>query len=230
MTEIPSKQRGFSVEKMLDLSQEQIAKWLLCAFLWGVALGVFYDGIRAFKMLCGISCGETETQKKHTLGRIIEYAVTFLCDIVFWVTVGVLSILLMYRMGGGFFRGITYVGLGAGFALYYFTVGTVVLKFSRFAVRLLKKVVKKAFSLLIFPVKKLFFALIALYRLTIGKFLGKIIEEIKISKQNKKKTEDTENLTEENDSGGEEEFVYVDGKIGYKKQGRISFGSNRADR
>lgn len=213
---------------MFDLTQSEVGKWLLCAFLWGVGLGIFYDVIRAFRMLCGVSYGDVTERKKHIAARIFEYLTIFFTDIIFWLVSGVLSILLIYRMGGGIFRGITYIGLAAGFALYYFTLGNVVLKCSRFLVRFLKKAVKKMLCIMLIPAKKLFSALIALYRLTIGRILGKIIEEVRRAAQKKRQAaiaEEDKNIPDE-DSGGKEEFVYVDGKIGYRKQGRINFGSN----
>ena len=201
-------------------------KWLLSSFLWGIALGLLYTLICALKMLCGIDYSDRRPLKKHMIRVIFEHAITFVFDLLFWICVGVLSVLLIYQMGGGFFRGMTYIGMAAGFGLYYFTLGKLLIPIIEKTVKAVKKLLYKVLRLLLFPIKKIFSAIIALYRLTIGRILGKIKESLALRRIASKGGE-LEISSQGSELGGEEEFVYVDGKNGYRKSGRISFNTNR---
>ena len=224
MIALPRPKRACSVNKMFNLSQDQLFKWLISAFLCGIALGFFYEIIRAFKMVCGVRYHNVEAQKKNVPKAIFEYLITFVTDIAFWLVVGVLSILLIYQMGDGIFRGMTYIGLFAGFCLYYFTLGKHLLKLNEKIILKLKKLFLIIARVLLLPVRKIFYAFVTLYRLTIGAFIGKIKEKKKLRKDQCTIAED-KSLHEDDEAGRKEEFVYVDGKNGYKKSGRICFGA-----
>lgn len=205
---------------MIDLSQEALIALLIKSFLSGVALGVFYDLIRAFKMFFGVSYTRPTTDRSVAV-RAVAYAVTFLTDILFWIIVGITSVLLMYSVGGGVFRGLTYVGLIGGILLYYFSIGRLMLRVSEAVVNFIKKVLRRVAKILAVPFVWVGRRAIFLFHLTIGKFIGKIKD-----RRARKKARAEIDLVEKEapDSGGKEEFVYVDGKNGYKRDGRISFG------
>lgn len=205
---------------MIDLSQGVLLALLVKSFLAGVALGVFYDLIRAFKMFFGVRYARP-IAKRSVAVSALAYIVTFLTDILFWVIVGVTSILLMYGVGGGVFRGLTYSGLVAGALLYYFSIGRLVLKVSEKVVDIIKKAVRRVTRILAKPFVLVGRGLIFLFHLTIGNFLGKI-KNRRAQKRKCAQIEPDEAPALEN--GGKDEFVYVDGKNGYKRDGRISFG------
>jgi len=205
---------------MIDLSQEILLALLIKSFLAGVALGIFYDFIRAFKMVFGVRYVRPIV-KRSVAVDVLAYIVTFLTDILFWIVVGVTSILLMYGVGGGVFRGLTYLGLAVGALLYYFSIGRLVLKVSEAAVNFVKRAVRRAVRILAMPFVWVGRGLIFLFHLTIGKFIGKI-KERRAQRKKRDKIEPDEAIALEGD--GKEEFVYVDGKNGYKRDGRISFG------
>jgi len=205
---------------MIDLSQEILLALLIKSFLAGVALGIFYDFIRAFKMVFGVRYVRPIV-KRSVAVDVLAYIVTFLTDILFWIVVGVTSILLMYGVGGGVFRGLTYLGLAVGALLYYFSIGRLVLKVSEAAVNFVKRAVRRAVRILAMPFVWVGRGLIFLFHLTIGKILGKI-KERRAQRKKRDKIEPDEAIALEGD--GKEEFVYVDGKNGYKRDGRISFG------
>lgn len=207
---------------MFNLSQEQLFKWFLSSFFWGIALGLFYEAIRAFKMICGVRYNHTGDENKSTVRKIFEYGITFVTDLFFWIVAGVLSVLLIYQMGGGVFRGMTYLGLLAGFCLYYFTLGKYLLHLNEKVVLWMKRICIKAARLLLCPIKKIFCVFNALYRLTIGRILGKIKERINRHRKERLKSVEAD-LSVKEIVDGREEFVYVDGKRAYKKSGRISF-------
>lgn len=214
---------------MFDVAQSTIVKWFIWAFLDGVSLGVFYDIIRAFKMLCGISYFENGRTKAVFWG-VIGHIITFFFDIFFFFVAGVVSLLLIYRMGGGIFRGFTYGGIILGFCLYHFTLGNLTLRMSHIIVNAVKIIVKKVIFLILFPLKKIFSLIFFLYRLTIGKIIGKIIREIKCRAVRKEVSPEEEKSPPESE-GREEEYVYVGSKKCYRKSGRISFGysGNRSE-
>ena len=214
---------------MFDVAQSTIVKWFIGAFLDGVSLGVFYDIIRAFKMLCGISYFENG-RTKAVFWRVIGHIITFFFDIFFFFVAGVVSLLLIYRMGGGIFRGFTYGGIILGFCLYHFTLGNLTLRLSHIIVNAVKIIVKKVIFLILFPLKKIFSLIFFLYRLTIGKIIGKIIRDIKCRAVRKEVAPEEEKSPPESE-GREEEYVYVGSKKCYRKSGRISFGysGNRSE-
>ncbi len=207
---------------MIDLSQGELAALLFRSILCGVSFGGIYDIIRAFKLLCGVRYGENE-EDAHIRQRVLVYTVTLITDLIFWICAGCAAILLMYS-GGGVFRGMTFIGMTGGFLLYYFTLGRLVLKLSRKVTNVLKKLIRRVAICALKPIKKLFDGIISLYHLTIGKIIDKIIEDSKKKKEEKQSADESEDMPCDAECG-KEGFVYVDGKTGYRRDGRVSFGS-----
>lgn len=200
---------------MIDLSQEQLASMLISSFLCGVLLGVVYEGIRFLKLLC------TPQGKHLRLARsVILHILTFLTDLAFILLYALVAILLTYRISGGVFRGMVYIGMTSGFALYYFTIGKLTLKISRGLAKLIKKTVKMLLKLVYTPIRAIFLLIVKLYTLTIGKIIGKIICSIKQKREKRKATS----------SSAETPPALVESREekGYRKEGRISFGGKRA--
>ena len=193
---------------------------MIKSFLAGVALGVLYDIVRILKMLCGVRYSRTNV-KGGAAVKVVAYIVTFLTDVIFWITVGVVSILLMYGIGGGIFRGVTYVGLAFGMLIYHFSIGRLMLKVSEWTVAWLQRITRRALCVLIKPITLATRGIILLFHLTIGRIIGKIKEK-NARRRDRVKIEIGEETA--SDTDGKEEFVYVDGKNGYKRDGRISFG------
>ncbi|MBQ8408865.1 MAG: spore cortex biosynthesis protein YabQ [Clostridia bacterium] len=210
---------------MIDLTQTQLLMLLLYAFLTGAALGVLYDCIRALKMFFFVSYSRTEMPPLSRMRRAIAYAVTFLTDLIFWIAAGLASVILLYSVDG-IFRGMIYPIIAIGFLAYYLTLGRLVLRLSERLVALVKALLKKLFFILLLPLRAICRAIISLYHLTIGKILGKIKEKIKTARE--KRAELAAQTVQAEDSAcGKDDLVYVDGKTGYKREGRISFGSHR---
>ena len=174
----PSQREDFSVRKMIDLSQGDLAIILLRSFLCGVALGVVFEVIRAFKLLCSVEDYDATRRRRTGFLGFLSHAVTFVTDFVFWVGSGCVSILLTYACGG-FFRGLIYIGIFGGFLAYYFTLGKLILGLNRKITGKIKKAITAAMPYLLKPVKFIFGRIILLYHLTIGKIIDKIIEDRK---------------------------------------------------
>lgn len=209
----------FSVGKMIDLTQSELAIILLRSISWGAALGVIYELIRAVKLLFGVEDFSGERRKKVGFFAFFSHALTFMTDIAFWVGSGCVSILLTYSCGG-FFRGLIYVGLFGGFLTYYFTLGRLILGLNRKITGKIKKAVTVVAPRILKPVKFIFGRIILLYHLTIGRIIDKIIEG---RKKRRSASIEVDTLAEDAERG-KEGFVYVDGKAGYRRDGRVSFG------
>ena len=212
---------------MIDLSQDVLLSLLLRALLSGAVLGGFYDCIRALKMLLGVRYGNEISQNALSIGRrVLVFCVTFFFDLVFWLAAALISVMLIYHVGGGIFRGMAYLGMAIGFTVYYFTLGRLVLYINERVTDLIKKTLRWAARLALIPIRALGRGIFFLYLLTIGKFIGKIKERMAIAKARRKEVKGEEDgvSSENEDACGKEEFVYVDGKTGYRKEGRIRFG------
>lgn len=200
---------------MIDLSQEQLLSMLLSSFLLGVLLGVVYEGIRLLKLIC------TSREKKcRSVRLVILYTLTFLTDVAFALLFALTAILLTYKISGGIFRGMVYIGMISGLALYYFTVGRLTLKLSSRLASLIKKAVKILLKLIFTPIRAIFLLIFKLYTLTIGKIIGKIGCSIK-EKRMRKQAE----LIREAEAPAQNESRE---EKGYRKEGRISFGGKGA--
>ena len=207
---------------MIDLSQKTIFELLLKAFLLGVALGFFYDGVRFVKMLCGVrydskNVGEVVGSR---IKAVFLYAVTFIFDLLFWVIFGISAVLLFYNVSGGVFRAGALLAMLGGLFLYYISLGRLMLALSARLVILLHKIFRFALKILSVPLSFGGKILFSLYHLTIGKILGRIKEEkILRAQKNKRKCGGDAPLCER-DGEGESEY----GGKPYRSEGRISFG------
>ena len=212
---------------MIDLTQNELFLLLVKSFCVGAMLGVVYDLVRFVKMLCGVRYDRAQIAKDIELPRRIVIAlVTFISDFLFWVFFGIVSVILNYHVVRGIFRGMTYIGLFSGFALYNLTLGRFMVRVNSYIASKIKKIIKTVLKLIFKPLKAVFFAIISFYHLTIGRFIVKIIGVIKerIRKKKKGRIFAEEVSSAFLNDGRKEEYVYVDGEIGYRKQGRISFG------
>jgi hypothetical protein len=204
---------------MIDLSQKELATLLLLAAALGAVLGVLYDCLRAIREIFA-------SRGAGGCRRALSYAVTFLTDLVFWLTVGVSSVILLYGFCGGVFRGMVYLGIGAGFLLYSVSLGRAVRALLLLGIRLLKRGIGMLLRLLAIPLCAARRGIISLYHLTIGRFLGKIKRMMKKAREARlvKEPEGAEEIGTGEDRRGGEDFVYVGERAGYARDGRIRFG------
>lgn len=197
---------------MIEWSQRELLYLLVRSVVCGVAVGVLYDILRTVRIFLS---GDGKAW------RVIGYAVTFIADFIVWSSFGVISILLIYKLIGGAFRGMVYVGMLVGAALYYYSISKLTLRITRFAVKILKKALCAVGRVIIFPFVMVFHGVFSLYRLTIGKIIGKIIRRVREVKKSRR-VEDVPASTDV--ECGKEELVYVFGKAAYRRDGRIDFG------
>lgn len=212
---------------MIDLSEEALISLLLRSLCCGVALGVFYDALRFLKMLFGYDyfTGRSPLGKGK---RALIFIVTFFSDLVFWITSGIVSIALMYTVGGGSFRGMTYMWLALGFAIYYFTLGRSALKLGAILSAFVKKTACAVLRLISIPLRFILGKVILIYHLTICNFIGKI-KAVILSCRKKQEDKSESTAEQEAPTEGKEEFVHVNEGTGYRRESRFNFG-NKSDR
>lgn len=209
---------------MIDIPQDLLLSLLLKSLAGGALLGVIYDVIRAFKMLFGVKYGSDAVRITAKGMKIGAFVVTFLTDVIFWVFAGLLSIALIYSVGGGRFRGLTYLALAIGFLIYYLTIGRLMLKISAFLVNFLKKTVRWLIRLILVPFKWVLRLIISLYHLTIGRIIGKIRVAVEASRERKREAALANIAEPPEGESGKEDLENVDEKYRFRKEGRISFG------
>jgi hypothetical protein len=207
---------------MIDLSQKLLLGLLLNSLIAGALMGVIYDVIRLGKMLVGVEYGVyREPRSRFTLKNAVAATVTFFADVTFWGLFALCAIAMTYTISGGVFRGLVYIGMLLGLCVYYFTVGKLILKINARIARAVKKLVRALIKIILVPIRAIFCVFVRLYRLTIGKIIGKIKEREKMRRQ--KQNDATELIVAAYTAGDGEEDINAR-LSGYKKENRISFG------
>ena len=203
---------------VVNLLPEVIIELYIKAFLVGVAFGAVWDIVRFIKMTCGVKYGGDE--KNTRLSRmkwVFLYILSFVFDVLFWVSLGIASILLFYNVSGGYFRASAYPCLLFGLALYYFSFGRVTLVLSARFIALLKKIFAFAIRLVGVPLRAARRAIIFVYHLTIGKLIGKIKGRIIENRERRRMLE-----APDEDGQREEAAKSEEGRL-YRREGRIRF-------
>ena len=210
---------------MIDLSQQLLLGLLLHSLAAGALMGAIYDVIRFVKMLAGVEYGVYKKTSKFTLKNAVTSAVTFCSDVIFWLLFALCAISLTYTISGGIFRGLVYIGMLSGLCVYYFTLGKLTLKISSKISKVVKKTVRALIKIILIPLRAIFCIFVRLYRLTIGKIIGKIKEREKKRRQDRKSVSDAQSVAALPAGDGEED---INARLsGYKKENRISFGYKR---
>ena len=120
----------------ITLTGQSTVFLLSCCF--GVILGALYDLFRIFRL--AIPCNKF---------------IIFIQDIIFWVICTALTFAFMLITSSGQIRGFIIFGELLGAVIYYCTIGILVMKSSKFIIRIVKIVIKFIFKLLIFPFRQI---------------------------------------------------------------------------
>ncbi len=204
---------------MIDLSQSVVVELYIKSFLIGVAFGVLYDAIRFFKLIIGVRYGAPASYVPESKAkRVAVYIISFVTDTLFWLLIGVASVLLFYNVSGGVFRGSVYPCLLFGLALYYFSLGRLTLALSKKIISLLGRFFSFLGRLVAVPLRAAKRAIFHFYDLTIGKIIVKIKGKIIASRERRRAAAESPSSC-----AGEEEQDSEDDGRPYKRYGRISF-------
>lgn len=206
---------------MIDISQKVLLGLVIRSFLCGTILGVIYGFIKIPRIIL------FSNPKSNNLShKILKYSFTFIGDMLLGLLVGLVSVLLIYHINGGIFRGMVYLFLAFGFILYRLTVARPVEKCIIIVLRTLFRVLKRVFKILFVPIKLIFRGIFFIYHLTIGKIVGKIIMKIKNRREIKKEKERLSEIAAQiSDDTTRGDPIYENPKERYNRAGRISFGN-----
>lgn len=174
----------------------------------GCALGLLYDLTHTRPR------GLASPPRKSAL--FFRGAILFFLDVIFCIVSAVAAELMTYYFGGGFFRAIVYVMVALGFLGFRYTVGILLRRLLSYLYGCMLRVTVRLVRLLRRPLVFACRKIKCLYRLTIGRFLGKIKAGYKA-----RRTPEPAKHTEEG------EMVYVANGYGYKKHGRINLHGQR---
>jgi len=207
---------------LIDLSQKIILSLILRAFCIGVALGLFYEGVRIARMMLPRS-------RAGRFWGIVFFAFSFFTDLAFCLLFAASAILLTYNISGGVFRGCVYTFISVGLLIYRMTLGKLIERIEQFLTDVIKKSLKVIIKITLIPLRAIFSLVCRIYALTIGKIIGKIICRVK-SVREKKKRARAENTAvqispQSPKEETEEEEYNAKCARGYKKEDRISFGA-----
>lgn len=154
----------------MEVSQLALARMLLLALAIGSALGFLNDGFRTTRLWLGAQlppAADRLTDRlalpavfvkvmpflKHTPrrpGRVARACLMFAEDIVLCLAGGVALILLLYATNQGQFRLSALAAMGAGIALYRFTISRLVMACSGTVTAILRSLIRWALALLLF--------------------------------------------------------------------------------
>ena len=190
----------------MEISPLILAELLICSFLFGVFMGAVNDVHRIIRVFFGVRYSKKHFDKLYARKiRIINRSVgnsagnrtsqallgvlIFFQDIVLFATAGVGAVILNYYFNKGEFRIYTVAALFAGFMLYYFTLGKVVMLVSEAIAFYIKAALLIVFYLFsrpfVFIWKKIYHILQKFYRFSV-----RVIEKkknIRYNKREKKK-------------------------------------------
>ena len=120
----------------MGISVPQQLWTFLYSIAYGVALGVFYDLFRVFRLIF-----------------IPSSVSAFLQDILFWMVSGVVTFMYMFSFNDGSVRFYMLCGVFLGWILYYFTLGSWIYAFFRKVIGTLKRWICRFFWYLFWPAR-----------------------------------------------------------------------------
>jgi len=103
--------------------------------------------------------------------------VTYIEDIIFWILTGIIILYSMCKFCDGELRGFTIIGIAMGVILYMLTISTYIIKVSVFIINILKTIIGKTLSIIIYPFK-LIFKLISIICINIRKWFSESTNNI----------------------------------------------------
>ncbi|MBO5415807.1 MAG: spore cortex biosynthesis protein YabQ [Clostridia bacterium] len=153
----------------MEISPYMLTLLLIYSFLFGMSAGALNDINRIIRALMGIRYSAKSFERlysiklpfvgvlergseKKRVKRWIEAVLIFLQDILLFAYLGCGTVILNYYLNRGQFRLYTIAAVAAGFAIYYFTLGKLVIFLSegiiffvRAAVRIILYLVSRPF-------------------------------------------------------------------------------------
>ena len=123
----------------LEISLQSQIFIFVYSLIFGAILGIIFDLFRIADIILKIS-----------FNRI------FFEDVLYFAVIGVLSFLFMLVVNKGEFRIFIIFGELIGFCLYHFTLGRIVINFSKKIIKFLKKKISIFKNKFVLPIKRIF--------------------------------------------------------------------------
>lgn len=156
----------------MEISPLRLAELLFFSFVLGIALGIVNDANRLIRAFCGQRYSKRKFDKLYSFFNIDREAATrrhsmprkkiavnvliFFQDIVFLTVAAFGIIILNYDLNDGKFRIFSVLAAACGFAVYFFTVGKLIVALSEPIVIILKISLTWIFKTIIAPFKFIF--------------------------------------------------------------------------
>ena len=153
----------------MEISPYMLSLLLLYSLIFGISAGVVGDFNRIVRIALGIRNSARESKKRLTRKLYSAMSIIFVAvqDILLFAYMGIGIVVLNYYLNRGIFRIYSIAAAAVGFALYYFTLGRVVMFFAEriicalrvaivWALRVITAPFRFVFRILIRAAKKLF--------------------------------------------------------------------------
>ncbi len=149
---------------------------LLYSFFWSIALGTFlgavYDAVRIGRIFLGVSYSRAagvqlsgiklpiiskfkkeNKRKGKGIPSLALDILVFAGDLLFCIFAALVLVIFIYHSNDGRARWMVFFGTAAGFAVYYFTLGKIVMFFSSYIVFVIRSVLSYLFFIAWLPIK-----------------------------------------------------------------------------
>lgn len=151
----------------MEISSLKLAELLIFSFVFGLCLGFFNDFNRIIRVFFGARYSSKDYSKLYDFFKIKNKTynettkfTTFLFkiiiiiqDVLFSLSVGCGTVLLIYCYNDGRFRLFTPLAIILGFFLYYFSVGKLVMLVSEPIAVFIKELLERILHLTFIPIK-----------------------------------------------------------------------------
>lgn len=163
----------------MSVSMTMLLRISLYAVILGVFFGALYDVVRIIRVFLGVTSnngrsrinklykGNFKNYLNFRSNKAFNYIAVFLGDLIFFSLVTLCFILFLFRFNYGIFRWFILLSSVLGFSVYYFTVGKVVMLFSRELSELIRLTANFIIFVVIQPIKLILRLLKAVLRRTV---------------------------------------------------------------
>jgi spore cortex biosynthesis protein YabQ len=133
----------------VEVSQRLLALALLYSAGVGAVLGVLYDVFRIMRV--AMKPSQKMPAGLRAVYNVIGDAIIFFEDILFSIVASVVVTVFLFHINNGQVRWFVLAGAGIGFALYYITVGRLVIMCAEAIISFIRALIHFILSLTLFP-------------------------------------------------------------------------------
>jgi len=139
---------------MIYTPQGQLFVLLMYSMVMGGVLGVLYDVFRIFRIAFS-SDSEGKIRRRHKHADFIIRGLIFVQDILFWIIAAIFTVIFVFMANTGQVRLFALGAQFAGFLVYHFTLGKLVMRISDKIIRGIKFVLRMLNEYVIIPIVRL---------------------------------------------------------------------------